>query len=223
MNENDTYNNFLIFKNNYNLDENSVEHMWVELTKKERELSLLNKFICYMYRGRNPLDFIQLSPDDDDYDDYDLFDKNYCDLSFCILYSFPKEYTLKLLKKNFKGRSICYYDSLHRDLVKYTYKIWNIYVDDEISEMIDKISKHLIEVANMKKEEYNDIMHNPNNPRYNSAKHYIYYTFWLYAYFPLLKNCEELILKLIEIAYLDDAQDELLFGLYQMEPQKLAP
>jgi len=149
--------------------------------------------------------------------------KKFYDLNYNIIRDFPKKKLLKWLNINFESRKICYVKLLHIELVKFVFHIWRNNNDGEFSLHVQKIKNHLTEVANMNQAEYQDILNNKENPRYNTDKHYIYYTFWLYPYFVLLDNCEELIIKLINLVYLDDAEMHLLYGIYHMEPHKLAP
>jgi hypothetical protein len=88
---------------------------------------------------------------------------------------------------------------------------------------VKQITDILIETANFTKEEYEDIMTNSKNPRYNREKHYVYYVFWLYCFYPLVENYEELLLKLVNLVHLEDAQDELMDGLFRIESDKLLP
>lgn len=167
------------------------------------------------------------------YREYPRIDEDkFHDLNFNIIRIFPKELVLEWISQDFDGRNICYHSCLHIEVVKYIYYIWNDYVelseedlsypDKELCHEIHRIKNHLIETANMDPKEYYDILENKSNPRYNQKKNYIYYTWWLYVYYPLLDNFEELILKLINFVYLSDAQDMLLYGIYQIEPQKLS-
>lgn len=142
------------------------------------------------------------------------------DMNFHYLDTYPNHIVLLLLEKNFNERGICYESFLHIELVKWLYRHWK---DAIAAPIVDKIKAHLVEVANMTSQEYNDILYNSENPRYDRKKHYMYYTWWLYVYYPLLDNWENLVMKLISLAYLEDAQDMLLYGLYFVDPERLAP
>jgi len=111
-------------------------------------------------------------------------------------------------------------DYVYTEVKKYIYKHWN---DDNISDIVAEIKNTLVEVTTFTKEEYKDIICNENNPKYNRQKHYIYYIHWLYCFYPLLDNYEDLIIKLINIVFLDDAQDELMDGIFRIESTKLLP
>jgi hypothetical protein len=149
-----------------------------------------------------------------------------------VIDQFPKEQIAKLIvefvnERNRKGAYICdFYYKL--DLIKYLYSHWydyqntnNVY-EQIINEQINLIKKQLIEVGMMRYEDYWDMIENPKNPRYNREKHYTYYLDWLYCFYPLLENGEELILQLVQKVYLDDSQDNLLLGILKMEVNKLA-
>ena len=145
----------------------------------------------------------------------------YMDLNFMHIHHYPSELLLKLIQMSFETREHPG-SYVNIEIVKYIYSIWDKSDNsDELSKWINTIKNHLIETANMNSDEYYDILENPKNPRYNQSKHYIYYTWWLYVYYPLIQDGEELILKLIDFAYLDDAQDMLMYGIYQMKPSRL--
>lgn len=190
------------------------------------EVNLLEKFLETKYQ--------QFKRDDsDDPDDSGEPDKScqeyldkYHDLEYNITRDFPIEYMLKLATENFEDRTICYHYQVHIEVVKYIFHIWPKSVNSPQSEfydLIQKIKAHLIEAVNFNPQEYYDMLQNKSNPRFNPKKHYIYYTWWLYVYFPLLEDPEEKILKLIDFVYLEDAQDMLMYGIYQLEPAVLAP
>ena len=153
------------------------------------------------------------------YDDDETFEKEY-DLSYCMIKDFPDDIINSLIEANLNTRSICYKHHLHIELVKYIYRIWNDQ-DNYSFNILTKLKNHLIETATMDKEEYYDILKNPNNKLYYPNRNYIYYSWWLYCFYPLLENGEELILKLIDFVYLEDAQDMLMYGIYQMDCNKL--
>jgi hypothetical protein len=200
------YEEFLAFKFTYEIKDDcdyqrSIEFGW----EKEQDLDkyILNKYLESKYDQDNDQD-----------------DNRYYDLQFNILRDFPTSFIREIMEVNFNSRRVCYKDFLHIELVKYTYHIWNDR-SHELYDIVDRISSHLVEVANMSSEQYYDILHNKDNQKYDSGKHYMYYTWWLYAYYPLLEDGEELILKLIKFAYLEDAQDMLMYGIYQMEHCRL--
>ncbi|XWV24997.1 putative ORFan [Tupanvirus deep ocean] len=238
----DSYQDFIKFKTNYDYDNDkniieAKEYGYFD-TQSYGEIYLLQHFLFEIYEydySYNSNQYFGIEPNTEPNHknkEVQYFEKYY-DLNFNILRCFPKEYVLELLEKNFEDRSICYNNLVHIELVKYTYHIWNNYVGKECSDftypenefckLINKINDHLFEVANMDEKEYYDILRNDENPRFDRKKNYIYYTWWLYAYFPLMDNAENLILKLVDFVYLNDAQDMLLYGIYQMQPSRLAP
>jgi len=113
---------------------------------------------------------------------------------------------------------------LYIEVVKYMYYIWNKpNISDNIRQKIDIIKNHLIETANLSKKEFEDIIYNPKNPKYKWRQHG-YYTSCLYVYYPLLDNWQDLIIKLINVVpRLSDAQDMLMYGIYQVDSEKLFP
>ena len=238
----DHYQNFLNFKNNYDWDADE------DVTKAKKfgyydpvthdDRYLLEGFLFdvygydYAYNATHYFGVKPVADSDEKINEKEYFLK-YNDLEFNVLQSFPKEIVLGFAKQNFEGRSICYYNLLHIELVKYTYHIWKKFVnkspdnfeypDNEFCILINKIQEHLLEVVYMDVDKYYDILQNSRNPRFDSKKNYIYYTWWLYAYLPLLDEPEEKILKLVDFVYLNDAQDMLLYGIYQMNTTILAP
>ena len=199
------YSDFIDFKQTYDLesDENVINSKrWNNYDPKNYdELYLLETFLNTRYG------------DDND-------QTKYYDLEFRIMHDFPEEFLLKLVQLNFEGRNICYKTLVHIEIVKLLYHVWG--KDSIYSETINKIEEHLIETVNMDPEEYYDILYNKSNPRYDRDRNYVYYSWWLYCYLPLMENSDELILKLVDLVYLEDAQDMLLYGIYQMNVTKLS-
>lgn len=144
------------------------------------------------------------------------FEKKLGNFNIVIFDDFPIEEVKDLLQHFIDNR--IYNQPIWMELVKFVYKHWN---DDIIKNQVDEIKDTLIEVTNMSNVEYADILTNVKNPKYNGKKHYVYYVFWLYIFYPLFDNCEELLLKLVSIVYIDDAQDGLLDGLFYMDSNKL--
>lgn len=152
------------------------------------------------------------------------------DLDFSFIKYFPIDIIIDILYEHIRGRSFnnSYY-LIHTEAIKYIYGIWNKYInlgkfkkyheleypDNELYNIVQSINNHLIITANMNPIKYDAILKN------DRKKYYLYYTHYLYAYYPLLENGDELILKLIDFVYLNDAQDDLMYGIYQMEPNKL--
>lgn len=168
----------------------------------------------------------------DQSDNYDKLDKNkYNDMEFNVIRDFHYGILLDLITRNFRTRDICYKGILHREVYKYICHIWKKYdkidikdipyPESQLKECIDTIKQHLIETSNLTQEEYDDILCNPKNKKYDSRRNYRYYSWWLYGYLPLFENGEKLIMKIIEITNIDDAQDVLLDSIYDMEPCRL--
>lgn len=165
---------------------------------------------------------------DDDFNEFtksnEEGDKRYHDLNYHFLENFSMDTIFHLAESNFEKREICYAYLTHIELVKFFYHVWNSsHIESRFRDLIQKMTNHLIETANLSTEEYNSIMSDSNHPNYNFRKHYIYYTWWLYVFYPLIEDGPNLIMKLIKFAYLDDAQDMLLYGIYQMPIIQLVP
>ena len=191
-----------------------------------------NKYLEYLefkntYTFDSDSDFVNFEDIDDNYilDKYlekyydissDDYSQKYYDLSYNILRGFPTDVLKNIMELNFETRKVCYKTLLHIEIVKYIYHIWDN-KEHELHFIVNKIKNHLIETANMDPVEYYD----KNNPKYNRDKHYIYYTWWLYCFYPLLEDGDDLIIKLVNFVYLEDAQDMLMYGIYQMESKKL--
>lgn len=129
----------------------------------------------------------------------------YYDMEFNIIRHFPSDTLKNFMDLYFNTQKICYEYFLNIEIVKYIYNMWNN-TEHELYCIVGNIKNHLIEVVNMY--EYNNISHK-------------YYTWWLYAYFPLLEDGENMILRLIKFVYLNDTQDMLMYGIYQIGPDRL--
>lgn len=150
------------------------------------------------------------------------YKEKYYNLEYNIIRHFPKNKLLKWLETDFESRKICYIPLLHIELVKFVFSIWHT-KDTEFGLYVEKIKTHLIDMVNMSREECYDILKNEKNPKFNPERNTIHYTFWLNPYFVLFDNGEELIMKLIDLVNLDGAQEDLLYGIYQMSVERLAP
>jgi hypothetical protein len=222
------YELYLVHKSNYNIRNHYIHKDYLPDIKytiqsykknpKHKEYDILNDFFSQFYINPNP--------DPPTYDD-PIYYKRYhydnskdYDIEHIHITDFPKELVLELLMDNFNERSICYVYILHMELVKFTYKLFRNEIIDPFYDEYKKIlTNHLEEICTMPYEIYNDIMMNSNNDRYNRGKHYHYYTWWLYCYIPLVfhgDNLENKLLHLIDIAYLDDGQDMLMYGLFMI-------
>jgi hypothetical protein len=144
---------------------------------------------------------------------WDIGLENY---SVIIFDYFPIEIVKKIIQYYVDNK--IYNSYINIEIKKFLYSHWK---DDLVKDIVQQITDILIETANFTKEEYLDIMSNPKNQRYNFKKHYIYYVFWLYFFYPLIEGYEELIIKLVNIVHLEDAQDELLNGIELIESTKL--
>lgn len=214
MKEFDNYQEYLIFSDKFDISAYDYdEESFNELSEVQKEIEKVNAFLEIKYNDSSE-------------------HHKYNNLNFIFIQNFPRELIAKWMKINLKTRDICYQHYLHIEIVKYTYLIWHTYLYQNpdnfdgssklLCKIINKIYNHLVEIPNMDPIMYYDILENKMNPKYNRDRNYIYYSWWLYVYYPLIDNCEELILKLISFAYLDDAEDMLLYGIYHMPTSKLA-
>lgn len=190
-----------------------------KFTKKLELYNVYAEFLSYNSENNNIItklydfiiDFYELPKNDhsSQYENYEI--------EQCIIFDkFPIDFVKEIINRFINGR--IYNCIVYEEVKKFLYKHWN---DEIIVPEVEKITKILIEVANFTRDDYCDIMRNPKNPRFNAEKHYVYYVFWLYCFYPMLDNYEELIIKLINLVYLDDAQDELLNGLLHISSEKL--
>ncbi|AYV75261.1 MAG: putative ORFan [Terrestrivirus sp.] len=245
------YDMFLIHKSNYDINEHyKYKHFGSDIRyvteeyKKNPKLELydiIDDFFSQFYRDNNPeipsnellhMDFSDRSDVPLYYERFHHDDSKDYDLDHIHITDFPKEMVLELLMDNFNDRKICYIYILHIELVKFTYKLFRNEItkgDKTIDPYYDSykniLTDHLKEVCTMPYKLYDDMLTNSLNPRYNRDKHYVYYTWWLYCYLPVIfhdKDLEGKLLHLIDIVYLDDAQDMLMYGLAMIpEPKQL--
>jgi hypothetical protein len=157
--------------------------------------------------------------------------------NFVLISHFPlKEITRILL---YHGYYYCiWFDNEMRiDIAKYVYTMWKTYklVDDAIEGTAEfkttfKMCKDLIKNSIMKvtsietKKEYcKFIKFNCDNydPLFFGSCSSKYYQYHLYIYIPLLPDSATLVTKLLDIAFLDDAQEFLLYGLLRLDPNAL--
>ncbi|AYV84558.1 MAG: putative orfan [Hyperionvirus sp.] len=164
--------------------------------KEQKDIEILEDFLKTEY-----------GPDRDD--------KKYYDITFRIMTDFSIDMLDDLISAYFNEPQICYTMYLHIELVKYIYAIWN----DESHKLyhwVTAIKTHLVKTANLSRDELYDVMQ--RRERGSSA---LFYTWWLYVYYPLVPDAENLMLKLTKIARFNDAQDMFMYGIYQMEPKRL--
>lgn len=150
----------------------------------------------------------------------DSYEEKYYNLKYQVMGDFPVGIIDGLLDDYYNDQKICYTKWIQIELVKYIYGIWKE-KEHKLYPWVERIRGHLVETANLSQEELRDIMYNPKNPKYHKRNHHRYYTWWLYVFYPLLEDAETLMLKLIKIASLEDAQDMFLDGIYLMEPDRL--
>lgn len=114
----------------------------------------------------------------------------------------------------------CIYNNfIYIEIKKFLFKYWK---DQKVSNIVNQITEILVKTANLSKDEYLNILYE-TDLKTNKKKHSKYYLFWLYFFYPLIDKYEELIMKLINLVHLDDAQDELMYGLQRIESTKLLP
>jgi len=133
--------------------------------------------------------------------------RKYYDLNFNIIRDFPSYLILGWIK----DKITVSYDSghLHIEVIKYIFYANSHMdqVDEKIQEEIKGIKNKLFEIANKPATDNWQYRYNLSN---------------LHACYILLENYEGIILNLIDVMYLDDAQDDLLYGIYQLPSKELA-
>jgi len=206
------YDVFLVHKSNYNINKHyKYKHYGSDI-----------KYVLEDYKKNQKLELYDII--DDFLSQFHHNDSEDYDLDHIHIIDFPKEMILELLMDNFNDRKICYIYILHIELVKFTYKLFANEITDPYYDSYKNILiDHLKEVCTMPYKLYDDILTNSLNPRYNRDKHYVYYTWWLYCYLPVIfhdEDLEEKLLHLIDVVYLDDAQDMLMYGLVMMQDLK---
>jgi hypothetical protein len=112
-----------------------------------------------------------------------------------------------------------YNDIIYVEIKKYLWVYWN---EEKISDITNQITSILINTANLSKDEYVKIL-NDYIPGTDQKKYSKYYLFWLYFFYPLIPGYEELVIKLVNLVYLNDAQDELMDGISRIESNELLP
>ena len=208
------YQEYLEFVKNYDLnkDRHVIENKYCdEYNIDDADLYYLEAFLEPKYFKNHSENF-----------GYFEMDKEiYFDRSINFIEHFPLNIILKLIERYYTFYNIGTCSQI--EIVKYLFAIWhNENCPEQVKYWIQKITNHLTTVANMDKHQYDEMVH---NSYYDKTMFkftgILYYTWWLYVFYPLLENCTELILKLMKIAYICDAQDMLMYGIYQMSPNKL--
>ena len=171
-----------------------------------KEMDILNSFLESEYK-----------------DDY--VKKKY-DLQYNLIRDFPVSYIVWLIHAfEIKNYPIFHYLLPYFELIKYIYHVWDdyasiayadhtrVYPHNELYEYIYTIKDFLRRIANMDRETYFR-----TNMNYSTKSKWVWY-----AYFPLLKDGKELILKYISFSILHDSQNFLMYGIYQIETEQLYP
>ncbi len=133
------------------------------------DLDVLDKFIkkMYNYKDHGDKDFNE--------DNHHKNTGKLYDFDCIVINDFPVSLIKQLLDIDFETKKIAYSNiCLHHDLIKYLYANWN---NINIKKKTNRLKNHLIDTAN-------GLMNKIGET------HYLYYTFWLYSYYPLLDDGE---------------------------------
>lgn len=163
-------------------------------------------------------------------------DFSYMDDDFCIIKSFPSNIIIKILQYHGYNYGSWPTFAFVSDVAKYMYSVWKDYKNlGETKELLKlkrtiKFCKKEIKSAiqNMmslnNKKEYSELL-SKSREEYDydvfGSCNSKYYKYRLYIYVPLLKNSESIITKILDIAFLDDAQEFLLWGLIKFDVNTL--
>ena len=138
-------------------------------------------------------------------------DDKYYDLNFNIFKEFPNEFVNQLINETIWVYLVPILVRI--ELTKYIINKWS-----EL-DIVQKIKDHLLETVTLT---YDEIQSKRSKLEEKYNTHYsLYYTDWLYCFYYLLPNYEELIIKLMNILNLDDGSEFLFWGIYQLEPERL--
>ena len=216
LEKNDIYKNYL----------KSLKKANISLNKELKNISEasahdnLTKFISDFYKFKN-IDYQKMSEKEiktREIQNHYKYKHGLNNYSVILFNHFPVDFVKQVIQIFIDNR--IYNDIIYTEIKKFLYANWK---NETIKDVVDQITNILVETANFTKEEYKDIMTNSSNPRYNFKKHYSYYVFWLYCFYPLIDGYQDLILKLVNIVYLDDAQDELMDGILKINSVELLP
>lgn len=132
----------------------------------------------------------------------------YLDANFIACKTLPKE-ELELLLEKFINNERCEYfeNFAYSDIAKYIRNHWS---DPELEPYVKNITNHL-EVVIQNKPETDEA----NKAPIIKMKH------WYLEFLPLVTDGKKLILKLVCEKKLEGIVNELLYGIYLMEPEEL--
>jgi hypothetical protein len=183
-----------------------MEPISMNLVDKDQYFKMINDYLFAQYQYDKKRECVS--------------QKDYYNIDKCFIKTINQEEII-YLSDHVLLNGECLFSILYIEIVKFFYSIWNKNDNDpRLQNIINIITEHLIKTSNLSKDEYNEKL-NKHDAGCIKGSSLRYYTWWLYVFYPLLPNSTELILKLIEITYLDDAQDSLLYGIYQMKKEQL--
>lgn len=137
---------------------------------------------------------------------------------FIIIFDYFPNNLVKKIIQLFIDNCI-YNDIIYMEIKKY---LWINWKEEKVSDITNQIKSILTKTANLTKEEYSNIL-GEYIPGTSQKKYSKYYLFWLYFFYPLIPGYEELIIKLVNLVHLEDAQDDLMDGLVRIESNELLP
>lgn len=190
---------------------------------------MYNKYIAYLKNSdthsldklNDFFESIYSNNDDESLSWYDLNHKAFID--------FPIKIIIDVINNHISGEHFYEYRTMNYEIIKYIYSIWNTYANipyinkpkvyphNELYECIFTIKEILLFLSKCTKQQYIKKIKSSSYP----FKSRMYYSHWLYCYFPLLDDCHSKMIHFLNYVFLDDAQDSFMFGLYCMNPNNL--
>jgi len=140
----------------------------------------------------------------------------------CILLDFPLTFIANILEK-FVKNPYAYAWNSDEEIAKLIYHLWPKYIDqsdNKISECLQTLKSKMLEFRTLDTYEKICDAARKNTPHLSPAR---YYNWHIFAFFSLLGDDGILILMNVIKQYYDDAQDMLMFGLAQYNPQIFLP
>lgn len=146
------------------------------------------------------------------------FETGLSNYSVIIFDYFPLDYVKKICQIFITRHLYFSKSSIYWEVKKFLYSHWK---DVELQDITGQITEILVRTASLTNKEYKQILNNTSHfcTEYSSR----YYVYWLYCFYPLVAGYDDLIIKLVNVVYLGDAQDELLHGIEKINSPELLP
>ena len=144
--------------------------------------------------------------------DWDERNNKFYDIDYHVTRDFDPKFMINLAELFLSSDKIVG-KYLTIEIIKYIFYAWktnNLLFQD----YIQRLKLHLQQIISMDKINLNKfIMSDRVYDRYKSS----YYTWWLYGFYIMFDDYESKILKLTDLLRLEDAQDYLMYGIYQID------